>query len=200
MLDDDHILKEPCRRSTAPCIAYAAWKIKKLDPRANMLVTPSDHFVADVEEFRRVVKSSLSFVKNSNAILTLGIRPTRPETGYGYIETVLGNSNIDNREIFRVNSFKEKPTLDLAQVFIAKSNYYWNSGIFIWNVSTIVKAFHKYQSPIASIFDSLDSYYFTAEEQERVNEKFPECRNVSVDYAIMERAEDVFGLPGQKVG
>lgn len=195
MLYDDHILKEPCRRSTAPCIAYAAWKIKKLDPHANMVVTPSDHFVADVEEFRRVVKSSLSFVHNSDSILTLGIKPTRPEVGYGYIEALLDNSNVANNEIYRVDSFKEKPTLEVAKAFVAKNNYYWNSGIFIWNVATIVNAFYLYQSPMASLFESLMPYYFTDEEQERVDEKFPECRNISVDYAIMERAKDVFVFP-----
>ncbi len=195
MIPDDHILKEPCRRSTAPCIAYAAWKIKKIDPNANMVVTPSDHFVADVEEFRRVVKSSLGFVRNSDAILTIGIKPTRPEVGYGYIEAVLGNPSLANKEIFRVDSFKEKPTLDVARMFISKNNFYWNSGIFIWNVSTIVNAFRIYQSPMASLFESLMPYYFTPEEQERVDERFPECRNISVDYAIMERAEEVFVFP-----
>ena len=195
MLPAENILKEPCRRNTAPCIAYAAWKIKKRDPSANMVVTPSDHFVADVQEFRRVIDSSLNFVNGSDAILTIGIKPTRPEVGYGYIEAVLGNSTLSNKEVFRVDSFKEKPTLEVAQAFIAKNNFYWNSGIFIWNVSTIVNAFRIYQSPMASIFESLMPYYFTPEEQERINEKFPECRNISVDYAIMERAEEVFVFP-----
>ena len=195
MIPDGHILKEPCRRSTAPCIAYAAWKIKKVDPNANMVVAPSDHFVADVEEFRRVVKSSLEFVRNSDAILTIGLKPTRPETGYGYIEAVLGNASLSNKEIFRVDSFKEKPALDVARAYMAKNNFYWNSGIFIWNVSTIVNAFRVYQSPMAAIFESMMPYYFTPEEQERVNEKFPECRNISVDYAIMERAEEIFVFP-----
>lgn len=195
MIPEDHILKEPCRRSTAPCIAYAAWKIKKIDPDANMVVAPSDHFIADVDEFRRVIKSSLDFVRNSDAILTIGLKPTHPETGYGYIEAVLGSSSLSNKEIFRVDSFKEKPSLNIAQAYIAKNNYYWNSGIFIWNVSTIVNAFRVYQSPMAAVFESLMPYYFTPEEQERVNEKFPECRNISVDYAIMERAEEIFVFP-----
>ncbi|MBR5455968.1 MAG: mannose-1-phosphate guanylyltransferase [Bacteroidaceae bacterium] len=195
MVPEGNILKEPCRRNTAPCIAYAAWKIKKRDPRANMVVTPSDHFVADVQEFRRVVASSLSFVNGSDAILTLGIKPTRPETGYGYIEAALGNSSLSNKEIFRVDSFKEKPSLDVAESYMAKNNFYWNSGIFIWNVSTIVNAFRVYQSPIASIFESLMPYYYTPEEQNHVNASFPECRNISVDYAIMERADEIFVFP-----
>ena len=192
---EGNILKEPCRRNTAPCIAYAAWKIKKRDPNANMVVTPSDHFVADVDEFRRVVKSSLSFVAGSDAILTLGIKPTRPDTGYGYIEAVLGASSLSNKEVFRVDSFKEKPALDVAKAYIAKNNFYWNSGIFIWNVSTIVNAFRVYQSPIASVFESLMPYYDTAQEQQRVDERFPECRSISVDYAIMERADEIFVFP-----
>lgn len=195
LLPKENILKEPCRRNTAPCIAYAAWKIKKRDPSANMVVTPSDHFVADVQEFRRVITSALGFVNGSDAILTLGIKPTRPETGYGYIEAVLGNSTLSNKEIYRVDSFKEKPSLDVAKAYVAKNNFYWNSGIFIWNVATIVNAFRVYQSPIASIFESLAPYYFTAEEQARIDERFPECRNISVDYAIMERAEEIFVFP-----
>ncbi|MBQ2808717.1 MAG: mannose-1-phosphate guanylyltransferase [Bacteroidaceae bacterium] len=197
MLPVGNILKEPCRRSTAPCIAYAAWKIKKRDPSANMVVTPSDHFVADVQEFRRVIESTLGFVNGSDAILTIGIKPTRPETGYGYIEAVLGSSTLSNKEIFRVDSFKEKPSLDIARSYVAKNNYYWNSGIFIWNVSTIVNAFRVYQSPIASVFESMMPYYDTPEEQEHVNNRFPECRNISVDYAIMERAEEVFVFPAE---
>lgn len=197
MLPAGNILKEPCRRSTAPCIAYAAWKIKKRDPSANMVVTPSDHFVADVQEFRRVIESTLGFVNGSDAILTIGIKPTRPETGYGYIEAVLGSSTLSNKEIFRVDSFKEKPSLDIARSYVAKNNYYWNSGIFIWNVSTIVNAFRVYQSPIASVFESMMQYYDTPEEQEHVNNRFPECRNISVDYAIMERAEEVFVFPAE---
>ena len=197
MLPDDHILREPCRRSTAPCIAYAAWRIKKVDPNANMVVTPSDHFVADVDEFRRVVNSSLDFVKDSDAIMTIGIKPTRPDTGYGYIEAVLGSASLSNKEVYRVDSFKEKPSLDVATAYVAKKNYYWNSGIFIWNVSTIVNAFRVYQSPIASVFESLMPYYGTPDEQRYVNEKFPECRNISIDYAIMERADEVFVFPAE---
>lgn len=195
MIPAGNILKEPYRRNTAPCIAYAAWKIKKRDPHANMVVTPSDHFVADTQEFRRVINSSLTFVKGSDAILTLGMKPTRPETGYGYIEAVLGTPSLSNKEIFRVDSFKEKPSLDIAELYITKKNFFWNSGIFIWNVSTIVNAFRVYQSPIASVFESLVPYYYTDKEQEMLNQLFPDCRSISVDYAIMERADEIFVFP-----
>lgn len=195
MVPRENILLEPCRRNTAPCIAYAAWKIKKKDPSANMVVTPSDHLVLDIPEFRRVVKSSLKFVNDSDAILTLGIKPTRPETGYGYIEAVLGAASLSNKEVFRVDSFKEKPDYDTAKFYIAKNNFYWNSGIFIWNVQTIVNAFRVYQSPIANIFESMQPYFYTEKEQALIDEKFPDCRNISVDYAILERAEEVFVFP-----
>lgn len=195
MIPSENILLEPCRRNTAPCIAYAAWKIKKRDPEANMVVTPSDHFVVDINEFRRVIESSLRFVADSDAILTLGIKPTRPETGYGYIEAVLGNATLSNKEVFRVDSFKEKPDIDTAKAYIARNNFYWNSGIFVWNVQTIVNAFRIYQAPIANIFESLLPVFYTDKEQDAVNEKFPECRNISVDYAILERAEEIFVFP-----
>lgn len=195
MIPSENILLEPCRRNTAPCIAYAAWKIKKRDPEANMVVTPSDHFVVDINEFRRVIESSLRFVADSDAILTLGIKPTRPETGYGYIEAVLGNATLSNKEVFRVDSFKEKPDIDTAKAYIARNNFFWNSGIFVWNVQTIVNAFRIYQAPIANIFESLLPVFYTDKEQDAVNEKFPECRNISVDYAILERAEEIFVFP-----
>lgn len=194
-IPSENILKEPCRRNTAPCIAYAAWKIKKKDPHANMVVAPSDHFVVDVKEFKRVIKSSLKFVENSDAILTLGIKPTRPDTGYGYIEAELGSSTLSNKEVFRVDSFKEKPDLETAKAYISKNNFYWNSGIFIWNVQTIINAFRVYQAPIATLFESLLPVLSTEKEQEAINERFPECRNISVDYAILERAEEVFVFP-----
>lgn len=192
---EENILLEPCRRNTAPCIAYAAWKIKKKDPNANMVVTPSDHLVLDVVEFQRVIKSSLGFVNDSDSILTLGIKPTRPETGYGYIEAALGTATMSNKEVFRVDAFKEKPDYDTAKYYISKNNFYWNSGIFIWNVRTIVNAFRVYQSPIANIFESILPYFYTDKEQETIDEKFPDCRNISVDYAILERAEEVFVFP-----
>ena len=156
---DSNILKEPCRRNTAACIAYAAWRIKKIDPHANMVVSPSDHLITDVAEFQRVINSSLRFVADSDAILTIGIKPTRPETGFGYIEAALGNASLSNKEIYRVDSFKEKPDIDTATAYISKKNFYWNSGVFIWNVQTVVNAFRIYQPQIAQIFESMLPVY-----------------------------------------
>ena len=191
----DHILCEPCRRNTAPCIAYVSWRIKSKDPKANIVVSPSDHVVMDTQEFRRVVTECLKFTGESDAIVTLGMKPSRPETGYGYIEANLSAPSLRNKEIFRVDSFREKPDLKTAQQYIAKNNYFWNAGIFIWNVSTIVNAFRIYQPAMAKIFESLLPIYGTAEEQARIDEMFPECENISVDYAIMEKADEIFVCP-----
>ncbi|MCQ2059233.1 MAG: mannose-1-phosphate guanylyltransferase [Bacteroidaceae bacterium] len=188
-----NILCEPCRRNTAPCIAYVSWKIKKRNPKANIVVTPSDHIVMDVPKFKNIIKKSLDFTALSDAILTLGMKPTRPETGYGYIESDLTPTL--TKGIYRVDSFKEKPDIDLAKEYIKRDNFYWNSGIFIWNVNTVVNAFRIYQPEIAQIFESLLPDFYTDAEQELINEKFPTCPNISVDYAIMENAEDIYVCP-----
>ena len=190
-----NILCEPCRRNTAPCIAYVSWRIKKKDPQANIVVTPSDHVVLNVQEFRRVVASCMEFTAESDAIVTLGMKPTRPETGYGYIQADLSASSLRNKSIYRVDSFREKPDLATAQEYIKKNNYFWNAGIFIWNVSTIVNAFRIYQPKLTKIFDQLIPVLGTANEQEAINERFPLCENISVDYAIMEKAEEIFVCP-----
>ena len=194
-LPDGNILCEPCRRNTAPCIAYVSWKIKSKDPKANIVVTPSDHIVTNTEEFRRVIKSCLDFTMDSDAIVTLGMKPTRPETGYGYIQADLTSSSLRNKEIFRVYSFREKPDLDTAKQYISKNNYFWNAGIFIWNVSTIVNAFRVYQPAISKVFEGMLPIYGIDKEQLMIDEKFPECKSISVDYAIMEKAEEIFVCP-----
>ena len=190
-----HILCEPCRRNTAPCIAYVSWRIKAQDPKANIVVTPSDHIVTDPVEFRRVVSECLDFTADSDAIVTLGMKTSRPETGYGYIQADLSSSSLRNKEIFRVDSFKEKPDLETAKQYIKKNYYFWNAGIFIWNVSTIVNAFRVYQPVMSKLFESLLPIYGTEKEQEEIDRTFPECDNISVDYAIMEKAEEIFVCP-----
>jgi mannose-1-phosphate guanylyltransferase len=190
-----NILSEPCRRNTAPCIAYVCWRIKSIDPKANVVITPSDHIVTDVVEFRRVIASSLQFTSETDAIVTLGMKPTRPETGYGYIQADLTSSSPRNKQIYRVDSFREKPDLDTAKDYISKKNYFWNAGIFIWSVSTIVNAFRVYQPNLSRIFESMLDVYGTDKEQEYVDKIYPECENISVDYAIMEKAEEIFVCP-----
>lgn len=194
-VDRSHILLEPCRRNTAPCIAYVSFRIKSLNPNANIVVTPSDAIVMDVPEFRRVVESSLKFASETDAIVTLGMKPTRPETGYGYIMANLSDPSMRNKEIFRVDSFREKPDLVTAQRYVSQNNYFWNAGIFIWNVSTIVNAFRIYEPSMARIFEKLMPYYGTDEEQEMIDESFGDCESISIDYAIMEKADEIFVFP-----
>ena len=191
----NHVLLEPCRRNTAPCIAYVAWRIKSQDPKANLVVAPSDHIVLKPEEFRRVIQSALKFTANSDAIVTLGMKPTRPETGYGYIQADLTSASLRNKQIYRVDSFKEKPDLKTAQQYIKHSEYYWNSGIFIWNVNTIVNSLRMYAPEISQIFERLLQFYDTEQEQAKIDENFPKCPNISIDYAILEKAEEIFVMP-----
>jgi len=191
----ENILCEPCRRNTAPCIAYVSWRIKKKDPKANIVVTPSDHIVMNIQEFQRIIESCMKFTSDTDAIITLGMKPSRPETGYGYIQANLAAASLRNKEVFRVDSFREKPDLDTAKKYIKQNNYFWNAGIFIWNVNTIVNAFRMYQPKMAKIFESMLPIYGTADEQAVINEKFPTCENISVDYAIMEKAEEIFVCP-----
>ena len=191
----EHILSEPCRRNTAPCIAYVSWRIKKQDPKANVVVTPSDHIVTNNSEFQRVIRTCLVFTSETDAIVTLGMKATRPETGYGYIQADLTASSARNKEIFRVDSFREKPDAETAAKYIRNKSYFWNAGIFIWSVSTIVNAFRVYVPTMAKIFENLTPYYGTEEEQVQIDKRYPECESISVDYAIMERASEIFVCP-----
>lgn len=194
-IPSNHVLCEPCRRNTAPCIAYVSWRIKSQDAKANIVVTPSDHVVTNVEEFRRVIKHCLNFTEDNDAIVTLGMKPTRPETGYGYIQADLSQSSVRNKEIFRVDSFKEKPDLSIAKEYIKDKSYFWNAGIFIWNVTTIVNAFRIFQPTLSKIFEGMQDVFGTDKEQEIIDKRYPECQNISVDYAIMEKVEEIFVCP-----
>lgn len=190
-----NILCEPCRRNTAPCIAYVSWRIKSKDPKANIVVTPSDHIVTNTAEFQRVIAACMKFTSETDAVLTLGMKPNRPETGYGYIQADLSTSSLRHKEMFRVDSFREKPNLETAKEYIKKNNYFWNAGIFVWNVNTIVNAFRIYQPSMAKIFELMMPIYGTDKEQAEIDRRFPECENISVDYAIMEKAEEIFVCP-----
>ncbi len=191
----DHILQEPCRRNTAPCIAYVSWRIKMTDPKANVVVSPSDHIVTNVDEFRRVITSCLKFAGETDAVLTLGMKPTRPETGYGYIQADLTSNSPRNREIYRVDQFKEKPDLETAKHYISEHNFFWNAGIFVWSVETIVNALRVYAPRINNIFERMQNVMGTPQEQETINKVYPDCDNISIDYAVMENAEEIFVFP-----
>ena len=149
----------------------------------------------DVYEFERVVESAMKFTSDSDAIVTLGMKATRPETGYGYIEADLSMSCPTNKEIFRVDAFREKPDLETAKRYLMKNNYFWNAGIFIWNVSTIVNAIRVYQPSMAEIFERIFPHFYTDKEDEMIKELFPMCENISIDYAIMEKAEEIYVFP-----
>lgn len=190
-----NILQEPCRRNTAPCIAYVSWRIKAQNPKANLVITPADHLVTDVVEFQRVINSALAFTAETDAIVTLGMNPTRPETGYGYIQADLQVPSLRNKEIYRVDSFKEKPDLQTARKYLKSKEFFWNSGIFVWNVSTIVNSLRIYEPEISRIFEDLLPVYGTDQEQQMIDLKFPLCESISIDYAVMERADEIFVFP-----
>lgn len=196
-ISSDHILLEPCRRNTAPCIAYVSWRIKQIAPDANLIITPSDHIVTDVIEFQRVMRLALDFTSANDAILTLGMKPTRPETGYGYIERVKeGTDGIcADGAIFRVAQFREKPNLETAKQYISQPEFYWNSGIFVWNVRTIVSQLKLHAPEVTAVFDRLNPYLGTDKEQEMVNQLFPTCPSISIDYAVMEKAQEIYVCP-----
>ena len=192
-IPESNILAEPCARNTAPCIAYACSKIKKKHPNANVVVTPSDALVIDTGEFRRVVEKALRFTDNSSAIVTLGIRPTRPETGYGYIAA--GDPIMTDKEIFTVDAFKEKPDRETADRYLAEGGYFWNAGIFVWNVRTITSVMRVYAPGIAQIFDRIFPDFYTEKENETIKKLFPTCEAISIDYAVMEKAQEIYVLP-----
>ena len=180
----NHILAEPAARNTAPCIAWACWRIKQEDPEANVVVTPADAVVMDPEEFRRVIGNALAFTEKSDAIVTIGIKPSRPETGYGYVETSLtpnSSPSGEGSEIRKVKAFKEKPQLEVAEQYVAAGNYLWNAGIFVWNVKTITEAIRIYKPNIASDMERMKT-------DADVQEVFPQCEKISIDYAVMEPA------------
>lgn len=173
----DNILAEPTSRNTAPCIAWACWSIRKKDSCANVVVTPADAIVMNTVEFNRVIENSLHFTEESNSILTIGIKPTRPETGYGYVQA----ANIIKGEIHRVIAFKEKPNYKTAQAYLALGNFLWNAGIFVWNVNTITNAIIKYKPTIA---EAMDKIIATGD----IDTIFPTCEKISIDYAVIEPA------------
>ncbi len=186
---ENQILLEPHRRNTAPCIAYATNRIKTINPNANIIVAPSDHLILKEDEFVRIIKEGLEFVEKNDSLLTLGIQPSRPETGYGYIQVEDGKGNPR-----KVKTFTEKPNAELAKVFFETGEFYWNSGMFLWNLKTIDQAFKKLLPDMFSKFNSGREYFNTDKEQAFINEIYPTCENISIDYSIMEKAENVYVL------
>jgi len=189
-LKEDQILLEPQRRNTAPCLAFAANRILAVNPKANMVVAPSDHLIMKEADFLMRIKEGLSFVETNNVLLTLGMKPNRPETGYGYIQ--VGTKKEGN--ISKIKTFTEKPNIELAKLFLESGEFLWNSGIFLWNVQTILSAFDELLPDIASRFNSGQHYFNTPEEDKFINHIFPACPNISIDYGILEKASNVYVL------
>lgn len=188
------ILGEPQRRNTAPCIAYASYKIGQINPNANIIVAPSDHVIVNEAEFDACVKSSLAFTAAKDAIVTLGIKPNRPDTGYGYIQFIEDTATKDH-PVFKVKTFTEKPDLEMAKFFMQSGDFLWNSGIFFWNYKTILSAFKEYLPEMHAIFADGSKSYNTPSESEFVKKAYALCTNISIDFGIMEKAKNVFVLP-----
>ena len=182
---------EPIGRNTAPCIAYAAYTLQTKNLNAEMIVTPSDHLILNETDFRTIIGECLDFAAEHDALLTVGIKPTRPDTGYGYIQVS------DTQPLSKVKCFTEKPNLELAQTFIQCGEFFWNSGIFIWKVDTIIKAFERYLPEHHALFSSMQQALGTAEEQAVIEKIFSECRAISIDYGVMEKADNVYVRCGE---
>lgn len=190
-MTDNQILAEPTRRNTAPCVAYACYKIATQNPDANIVVAPADHIILKEKAFEKRINLALEATAKSDVLLTLGITPTRPDTGYGYIQYVQ-----THEEVKKVKTFREKPNLELAKLFVTSGEYVWNAGIFIWNVQSIKKAFAQNSPQIHEIFSSGESAYFTENESDFINEIYQTCESISIDYAVMEKADNVYTVMG----
>ena len=188
-LKPENVLCEPLGRNTAPCIAYAAMRIRSINPDAVMVATPSDHLILNEIHFCEVIQQCLDFVAGEDSLLTIGLQPTRPETGYGYIQV---NKHKASGKFNKAKTFTEKPNAELAKIFVDSGEYYWNSGIFVWRVPTILAAFEKLQPEIYGPLDSIREFYGTPAEQEHIDVVYPECKGISVDYGIMERYDNVW--------
>ncbi len=191
-LTDNQILAEPEMKNTAPCIAYACFKIFSLNPNASIVVAPSDHLILDVETFVYTINSALQLSEHNDCLITLGIKPKHPDTGYGYIKASKEKST---GSFQNVEKFTEKPSQETAKQFLADGSYYWNSGIFVWNALAICKAFEKSARHIYEIFVNGMRYYNTPDEQEFISANYSKCSNISIDYAVMEKADNVYVLP-----
>ncbi|MBC6990712.1 mannose-1-phosphate guanylyltransferase [Hymenobacter sp. BT491] len=194
-LPADQILGEPIGRNTAPCIAYASYRIMQRDPKATIVVTPADHAVMHEEEFRRVIRQAVDAARAHEVLITLGIQPSRPDTGYGYIQFMDDDTSGLAGGLKKVKTFTEKPNLELAKMFVSSGDFLWNSGLFVWRADVIVNAFHHYLSDIAEVFDEGAQQLGTDQEVDFISRAYTRCRNISIDYGVMEKADNVYVLP-----
>ncbi len=191
-LAEENILAEPSRKNTAPCIAYIAFKLIKKDPKALMMAAPADNLVLDQEEFAKTVKRGFDFVDTINALVTLGVKPSYPNTGYGYIQH---DTAIAAPGVYKVKTFTEKPNVDLAKAFISSGDFLWNAGIFTWKVKNLLTAFEKHLPEIYELFAAEKDKFNTSKETKAVEAIYPLCTNISIDFGIMEKAENVYVIP-----
>jgi mannose-1-phosphate guanylyltransferase len=192
LLPDGNIVCEPSRKNTAPCIAYISYKLQQLNPKSNLICAPADHLILDDTAFIKTSIEALEFTEKNNALLTLGIKPFQPNTGYGYIQYEQ-QSVSDN--IYKVKTFTEKPDLELAKTFIASGDFLWNAGIFVWKTKNIITAFEKYLPEIHELFDGAKKAMNSAKEKEAIDLIYPLCVNISIDYGILEKADNVYVIP-----
>lgn len=191
-LPAENILGEPERKNTAACVAYISFKLKKMNPKANLIVAPSDHLIGDLDLFEETCLKALDYTESHEAFVTLGIQPNHPNTGYGYIQKSLESKQ---EGIFQVKRFTEKPDRETAKKFLKSGDYFWNSGIFIWRAEEIVHAFWEHVKHIYDLFEEALPALNTPEEDAAIEKAYAECRSISIDYAVMEKAENVFVIP-----
>lgn len=191
-IDPENILAEPFRRNTAPCLAYGTFRILKENPDAVVVVTPADHLIIKEEKFCEVLRKAYDFAATNNALLTLGIKPDRPETGYGYIQADQKKPVKGHENLLKVKTFTEKPDIELARIFLESGDFYWNSGIFIWNIKSILAAFERYLPDMYTAFNEGKDLYRTEKEKKFIKKTYIECKSISIDYGIMEKADNVY--------
>ena len=193
-LEDQQILTEPVMRNTAPCVAYGCFKIESMNPDAAIVVAPSDQQILDEDAFVSAIEKSLQTATEHNCLVTLGIKPTRPDTGYGYIQYT---ENTISEDFHKVKTFTEKPTLEISKTFIQSGDFLWNAGIFVWSAKAIVKAFDTHLPEMHEIFTSAKPYYNTDKEKTHIDKAYQHCINISIDYGVMEKADNVYVLPSE---
>lgn len=195
-LKPEQVLSEPMRRNTAPCVTYASYKILQQNPKANIVVAPSDHVILKEDAFIEAIKSCLDFTFDKDCLLTLGIKPSRPDTGYGYIQFIDDKTEKHNK-ISKVKTFTEKPNLEMAKFFLQTGEFLWNAGIFIWNVNAIIKAIKEYLPEMDAIFSEARSIYNTRSEEEFIKNAYEQCSNISIDFGVMEKARNVYVMSAE---
>ena len=191
-ISEGNIVSEPSRKNTAPCIAFISFKIMQSNPEATLIVAPADHLILDNPTFQQTCAGAIEFVENNDALVTLGIKPTYPNTGYGYIQR---EAESVGNDVFKVKTFTEKPNLELAKTFFLSGDFLWNAGIFIWKVASILKSFEINQPEMFEIFALEKQKFNTSEEKEALDKIYPLCPSISIDYAIMEKADNVYVIP-----